>query len=179
MRSILSFLGLGGAEAEPAAETATVRKIVARLEALPPERARLIAAFAYVLSRVANADQEISQEETRAMEALVERHGRLPPAQAVLVVEIAKSQNRLFGGTEDFLVTRELASIVPAEEREKILDCLFAVATADGEISAVEEHQIRLIADQLGMPPRTFLELRRRYNEQRSVIRRLQRDAER
>ncbi|HET9458051.1 MAG TPA: hypothetical protein VFO78_11955, partial [Candidatus Limnocylindrales bacterium] len=46
-----------GDEAEPApgsaAETATARRIVARLEALPPAEARYLACFAYVMSRAA------------------------------------------------------------------------------------------------------------------------------
>src|SRR5438045_9722023 len=70
-----------------AAETATVRRIVARLEALPPEEARFLAAFAYVMSRAANADMDISADETQAMEGFVVEHGHLDEAQAVLVVE--------------------------------------------------------------------------------------------
>ncbi len=38
------------------AETATVRKIVAQLEAMPPDRARLLAGAAYIVTRAANAD---------------------------------------------------------------------------------------------------------------------------
>ena len=45
-------------------DTETVRRIVAELESLETERARYIAAFAFILSRVANADLEISVEET-------------------------------------------------------------------------------------------------------------------
>ena len=39
-----------------AGETETVRRIVGRLEALPPERARLVASAAYILARAAHAD---------------------------------------------------------------------------------------------------------------------------
>ena len=39
-----------------AGDTATVRRIVAKLEAMPPEHARLIASAAYTLARAANAD---------------------------------------------------------------------------------------------------------------------------
>lgn len=177
MKSVLSFLGLGrGEDADPdAAETATVRKIVAELDALPPERARYVAAFAYILGRVANADFDVSREETDAMEALVTGHGRLPSRQAVLVVEIAKQQNRLFGGTENFLVTREFSRIATREQCEQLLECLFAVSVADESISSEEEHQIRLIADELGFTPQAFLDLRARYNDRRSVVQRLKR----
>lgn len=172
MRSLLSLLGLGSGTAEQtsAAETETVRKIMARLEALPRDQARYIAAFAYILGRVAHADLEISAEETQAMEMLVMRHGKLAPEQAVLVVEIAKSQNRLFGGTESFLVTRELGKLVGAPERQELLRCLFAVSAADGSISAEEEHQIRQIADELNIPRETYVAIRSEYSDQRSVI---------
>ena len=49
-------------------DTATVRRIVAKLEAMPPEQARLIASAAYTLARAANADLDISDEETAAIE---------------------------------------------------------------------------------------------------------------
>ena len=39
-----------------AAETATARQIVARLDAMPPAEARYLACFAYVMSRAAQAD---------------------------------------------------------------------------------------------------------------------------
>ena len=51
-----------------AGDTATVRRIVARLEAMPAERARFIASAAYTLARAANADQDISAEETAEIE---------------------------------------------------------------------------------------------------------------
>ena len=50
---------------DSAAETATARRIVARLEALPAEEARYLACFSYVMSRAANADFHISDDENR------------------------------------------------------------------------------------------------------------------
>ena len=55
--------GRGGRGARRAAaprETETVRKIVAALDSMEPERARFIAAFAFILCRVARADLHIS-----------------------------------------------------------------------------------------------------------------------
>ena len=75
--SFLRFLGGHPAETTTAgvagspdltAETTAVRNIVARLESLPSETARFLAAMAYVLARAANADLEISAVETAAME---------------------------------------------------------------------------------------------------------------
>ena len=132
--SILEFLGLSsatdGRESGSAAETATVRQIVDELDHLPPERARYVASFAYVLSRVAHADMEITEEETRAMERLVVKYGELPEEQAVIVVQMAKTQNLLFGGTENYLVTREFNRIASREDKLALLRCLFGVSAA-------------------------------------------------
>ena len=69
----------GGRARSPgsAAETATARRIVARLEALPPEEARYLACFAYVMSRAAAADFHISDEETALMEQFAIQFGGL------------------------------------------------------------------------------------------------------
>src|SRR5690349_10353851 len=113
------FLGLGRPAADPRlpvgdtaapvvdspAETATARRIVAKLEALPPAEARYLACFAYVMSRAANAENDISPEETAVMERFAVQYGGLDTAQAVLVIQMAKIQARVNGGTEDFVVT--------------------------------------------------------------------------
>jgi len=171
MKSILQRLGLvDAAEAPSAARTETVRKIVTELEALEPAKARFVAAFAYILGRVAHADLHISEEETRKMEEIVHSLGHLPEDQSVLVVQIAKSQNRLFGGTENYLVTREFMEISRPEQRQELLDCLFAVSASDDSISGVEEAQIRQIASELGFSHRDFVTARSAYNQHREVL---------
>ena len=176
--SILKILGFapqdhgGGLDG---GETETVRKIVAWLEALLPERARFIAAFAYTLSRVAHADLEISAEETRKMEEVVIAVGGLPEEQAVLAVQVAKSQARLFGGTENYLVTREFKEISSREQRQRLLECLFAVSAADDSISGSEEAQIRQIASELDFTHREYVEARSAWSDKREVLRGLRR----
>lgn len=171
MKSFFELFGWGKQpSSEAPGDTSTVRKIVQSLEALPPERARYLAAFAYLLSRVANADLDISDDETREMESIVRRHGDLPEAQAVLAVEIAKSQSRLFGGTEDFQVAREFKELTEREQRHSLLHCLFAVSAADGEVSPAEEEQIRNIASELGLSHREMADVRSHYNAHRSVM---------
>lgn len=180
MRSILDLFRSRGAATEgtrpaEAGATATVRKIVRALEEMEPARARYVAAFAYLLGRVAHADLDISDDETRRMEELVRRFGDLPEEQAVLVVEIAKSQNRLFGATENFQVAREFRQLATRDQRRELLDCLFAVSAADDTISGEEEAQVRQIAEELGFSRREYVEVRSTYNDKRSVIQRLER----
>lgn len=143
---------------------------MSELDRLDPTVARYLAAFAYVLGRVANADLEISPAETDRMVSFIEQAGHLPPEQALLVAEIAKRQNRLFGGTENFLVTRELREIVTQEQRSRMLNCLFAVAAADDVVSGVEEDEIRRISIELGFEHQEYIDARLAYTSLRSVM---------
>jgi len=86
--SLYRFLGLEKqADSETVStETETVRKITQALDQMDPQQARHIAVFAYILGRVAHADLEISEEETREMERSVMELGELPEEQAIIVV---------------------------------------------------------------------------------------------
>lgn len=172
--SIFKFLGFttnDRPQANGAADTETVRKIVEQLDHLDPERARFVAAFAYILSRVARADMSISEEETVAMERIVSEHGALPAAQAVIVVQMAKTQNLLFGGTENFQVTKEFKRIASREEKMALLDCLFAVSAADSGITTTESNVIRQIADELRLEHGDYIEVRTRFRDDLAVLR--------
>jgi uncharacterized tellurite resistance protein B-like protein len=175
---IRKLLGLPGAD-EPARDrdTETVRRIVQELGAMEPERARYLAAFAFILSRGAHADLHISPEETQEMEGAVARWGGLSPAQSVLVVQIAQSQSSLFGATQDFVVTRQFGTMSTPAQREELLHCLFAVSAADDSISSEEESVLRQIASELGLSDRDFLAIRSTYNHKRSVMKNLPGDA--
>jgi uncharacterized tellurite resistance protein B-like protein len=152
------------------AETESVRRIVAALDEMEPEHARFIAAFAYILSRVARSDHEISTEETRVMEQIVAEHGHLPEEQAIIVVQIAKTQNLLFGGIEDYVVTREFNRTATQEQKLALLDCLFAVSAANRSISAQEDSTLKQIARELKLRHKEFIEVRLRYRDHLDVL---------
>ena len=178
--SIWRFLGLekktlertGPEESSSPAspETETVRKIVDALDHMEPERARYVAAFSYLLSRVARADMQISQEETHAMERIVIERGGLPEEQAILVVQMAKSQSLLFGGTENFLVSREFEKIAAREQKIALLHCLYAVSCADKSVSTAEDHEIRNISRELKLSHKDFIGIRLAYRDHLAVL---------
>lgn len=169
---ILKFLGYdpGAAGAEESAETDTVRKIVSTLDRLEPDRARYIAAFAYILSRVARADLTISEPEVRAMETIVIHEGGLAPEQAILVVQMAKTQAILFGGTENYLVTREFNRLATREEKLALLRCLFAVSASDESVSVQEDNEIRRISKELHLAHEDFIAARSAFRAHLSVL---------
>ena len=132
-----------------ASDTETVRRIAGELEALPADRARYLAAFAYILMRAAAADLDISEVEARAIETLVQEYGALPEAQAVLVTQIARNQSLLYGSTEDYLVTRQFRELASDEQRLALLRCCYLVGAADDTITAEESDTLQEIAKEL------------------------------
>jgi uncharacterized tellurite resistance protein B-like protein len=163
--SLLRFLGVGRARPEASGETETVRRIAASLERLEPAQAKYLAAFAYVLARVANADLRFEESEIEAMQRIVRETAGLAEAEATLAVEIAKSQARLLGGTENYVVTREFKSISTPEQRGRLLECLFEIAAADGTISTVESAEIAAIGEELGFTRPEINALRSAYRD--------------
>jgi uncharacterized tellurite resistance protein B-like protein len=160
------------------AETSTVRRIVAELESMPPDQARYLAGFAYILGRAADADMEFSPAEITEMERIVAAEGRLTESQAVLVVGIARSQVRLVGATEDYLVTREWARTATEDQRLAVLRCCFLVGAADESVSAEENAVIKEIANELDVDAGRLNEIRSEFHDRLSAVQAIRRVAQ-
>lgn len=148
---------------------------MAQLAELEPERRRYLAGFAYLLTRAAHADLEISANEMGLMERIVRDIGGLPEAQAVLVVEIARNQSELYGGTEDFLVTREFASRATPEQRRAAVEACFAITAVDHEITTQEYAELTQIASELDLTREELNEIRREYSDHVAAIQKMRR----
>lgn len=170
MRSLRRLLNLDGAAAEDPRDTETVRRIAAQLEALPPEQARFVAAFAFVLARVARVDLAISSAERDRMRELVGEAAGLSEAQAELVVAIATTQAAAVGGTENYVVTRQFRELSSRGQRVDLLRALFAVGAADASISHAENTEISLVAGELGFDPKEVAAVRASHRAQLSVL---------
>ena len=156
MSFLLRFLGIDAASASKEGHqtgTTGLSEIATQLDGYEPKHARFLAAFAYVLARVAAADLEIDRSEVAEMQRIVEALADLAEDEASLVVTMATAEAVEKGGTQNYLVTRELRSVSTREQRTKLLHCLFAVGAADGSISAAEGNEISAIAEELGFMP--------------------------
>lgn len=160
-----------------AADTESVRLIAKQLGAMPPAKARFLAAFAYLLGRAANANLAVSEAELTEMESLVEEVGGLDAETAHLVVILAGAQSGQFGATEDFLVTREFKAISTMEEREKLLRCCFLVMSADDEIDETESWLANRLAEELDIERPDLNAIRDEFHEQLSSVREIRRYA--
>ncbi len=172
--SFLRFLGAKSAASVPTerpqleSETEAVRRIVARLETLPPETARSLAGMAYVLARAANADLNISDVETAAMVQELSGSG-LDEAQAVLVVEMAKLQELTTGGTSDYLVTREFREHSTMEQRMALLRACYHIAAADDSITSMENSSLVEIASELDISREEAAQIRAEFADKISA----------
>jgi uncharacterized tellurite resistance protein B-like protein len=156
-----------------ARDTETVRRIAGQLDAMPVERARYLAAFAYILTRAAAADMDISHTESQAIEQLVGEYGDLPPAQAVLVAQIARNQSLLYSGTEDYLVTRQFRELATEEDRRALLRCCYIVGAADDTITAHESNTLQKIAKELDLGRDVVNEIRTEFAPKLAAIQRM------
>ncbi len=156
--------------ADAASGSAAIRKIADALGQMEPDRARYTASFAYILGRVANADLKVSEEETREMERIVVDVAGLPEDQAVLVVQIAKAQNVMFGATDAFSVTEAFSRTATREQKLALLNCLFAVSSSDRSISQVEDNEVRKISAELRLDHSDFIAARSNYLQHLKVL---------
>ena len=170
LMSILRWLGLEADEPDHG-RVDSLGEIEKALTDLEPGQARYIAGFAYILSRVARADHEVSDAESALMTKLVSGHGQLSEEQAALVVRIATTQTLRHGGTEDFIVTREFGRLATREQKLALLHCLFGVSATDSSIRTIEDNEIRRIASELKLEHGDFIRVRADHTSHLEVLR--------
>ncbi len=137
----------------------TIRAELRILHELDPSASRLLEALACVLARVAGADDEICDRETVEMEGTLMRLADLPPAQAVLAVEIAKQRACLGGTGYKAAISRDLRRRTDPRYRLQLLHSLVDVACVDGDLCDLEVAAILRIGAELGFSRKLAEEL--------------------
>jgi uncharacterized tellurite resistance protein B-like protein len=145
-------------------------KVAKQLDSMAPEQARLLAAFATVLVRVARTDLDVSDVETVRMQNIVKEFGALSDDDAELVVQLATEIGAKDGGTQEYLATRELKRLIEPAQRDRLLTFLFAVCAADYSISIEEEEEVRQMASELGFEHAEYTRARAAFREHREVL---------
>jgi len=167
--SLMKWLGFGGDA--PSGEFDSLAEIESALTGLERSRARYAACFAYILTRSARADHQVTDAETREMERLVVTHTGLPVEQASIAVRLAAAQARRSGGTDDFVTTREFDRLATHEQKVALIDCLFAVSSVDASIVTIEDNEIRRIANELKIEHPEYIAVRSRHLKNLEVLR--------
>ena len=135
------------------------------------ERARHLACFAYILTRPARADHEVTDDEAAQMRRIISEHAAVDRVQADAIVRVAREAARQSGGTDDFIITREFERSASREEKLHLLDCLFEIGAADESILTVEDNEIRRVASELKLDHADYISVRRTHLEHLEVLR--------
>jgi tellurite resistance protein len=132
--------------------TREIRDALDRLEALNRETADYLKALAFILHRVAIADDYVCDQETDRMEQILVDHASLSRSQAILAVEIARHCGQIADCGCSYEASRKMRKRLGEDDGRLIHDFLESVAAADGQVLRSEKAQIRQIAVELGLP---------------------------
>jgi len=144
-----------------------VDRLVGRSEASaePGKRAAdLRHATALLLFEVARMDQKVESVERALVERLLhEQYGLDEPALHELMVEAEQSAG---AATSYHPFTSELRASLTLAEKVALIEQMWAVALADGELDMHEEHLIRKVAGLLYVSHQQFIAAKHRASEQ-------------
>jgi len=163
---LLRFLGLGKSDGGREREPASLAEISAQLEALPPEEARFVSAFSYLLARVAAVDLSTDGVERDAMRKRLEDFAGVDATRAALLSEAAIRAAETYSASDGHLVARAFRDMSEEPERIRLLRCLYAVAAADENISAVEDNDIFEVARAIGVRQSDVVAVRSEFKNQ-------------
>lgn len=166
--SLLKRLGL--ARSDPPPRNRYVAAVREHLERLPTDRAEFVAAFAGLLVRVAQADMDVSDAERRALRRVVKKNAGLSAAESEAVADTVVHHAKTLAGIDYASLTSSFNELASEADKKHLIDCLYAIATADDTISVIEDEEIRQVAQALLLSHSEFIEIRTRYKEQLEVI---------
>lgn len=128
-----------------------------------PKHDPIPVATAALLVEVMRMDGTIDQVERDAVLKAVRDKFALDPANAEAVVRLAEAEAASATDFHQFtsLINRHFG----AEQRARVVECLWLVAYADGHLDAHEQHLIRKIAALLHVPDSAYIAAKMRAKE--------------
>ena len=170
LHRLLTTLGLR-TDGPPGPADSFLGRLHAQLARLGGERLEFLAGFAGQLARVANAEGGISAAEATAMTEQLTAQGRLAATDAAVVVDVLRHEFEVLRSAEPHLLNRAINAHAAPEEKQVVIDCLYAVAAADHLVSDVEEQEIRRVAEALLVPHGALMAIRARYKDRLEALR--------
>ena len=92
--------------------TAELRGALTRIDTVDVENDGYLSTLAFILQRVASADEEICEEEVHRMEKILIDHAALSPTEALLTVEMAKQRSLIADCCCSYTASRHMRSPV-------------------------------------------------------------------
>lgn len=122
-------------------------------------------ATAALLIEMMRADHEVKPGERDAVLLALQRAFSLTGEETEKLVQLAETEARESTSLYDF--TRLINDHFTAEQKEHLVELMWHVAFADGEIDKYEEHLVRKVADLIHVPHSGFIRSKHRAQAQR------------
>ena len=110
---------------------------------------------AALLIEVAKADFDFDETERLRLMALLQERFGLSDEDSLSIIE--QAEKRVDHSTSLYEFTREINEQFDPEEKIALLESMWRMAFADGELDKYEEHLIRRVADLLYVPHSRFM----------------------
>ena len=121
-------------------------------------------ATAALLIHVANVDGKIDAVERQRLREIIEQRFGLDAAATTRLIERAEQSDR--EAVDFFHFTNVLKRSLDDDGRHKIIEMMWDVVFADGEVTEFEENVVWRIAELLGVPTRDRVMLRQKVAEE-------------
>jgi uncharacterized tellurite resistance protein B-like protein/hemerythrin len=123
---------------------------------LPEERLYFICLVGTLMAAIAHVDDHFDPAEKKALKRCLTEQFSLKGKELTLLFEVVEEQARQ--GFDFYEVVSELNRVSSYNDRIHLMECLFEVAIADGEMVHGEAEEIRRITKALRIPHKTFIE---------------------
>ena len=109
-----------------------------------------------LMASIAHVDNHLDPAEKKVLKTCLAAQFELKGKELALLFEVVEEQGR-----KDFdfhEVLTEINRLTSYNERLQFMECLFAVATADGDLAHEETEEIRRITKAMRIPHNTFIQ---------------------
>jgi uncharacterized tellurite resistance protein B-like protein len=124
------------------------------------EKLVIMSCLAGLMARVAYIDFEVQDIERTNMELALKHWMELKDDEAKVLADIAITEMKALSGLDTRKFCTPLVDLLNVNERFKVLEALFQVAAADGDVDNAESNEISYISKSLVLENKYFLSAR-------------------
>ena len=123
---------------------------------LPEEKLYFICLVGTLMATIAHVDDHFDAAEKKALKRCLIDQFALKGKELTLLFDVVEEQ--ACQGFDFYEVAKELNRVASFNDRIHLMECLFEVSIADGEMAHDEAEEIRRITKALRIPHKTFIE---------------------
>ena len=131
-----------------------------REDTLEAEQHHLQVATAALLIEMMRMDFEVKEEERQTVVKAIRSKFEMTHEETEVLMQLAKAEARK--ATDYYQFTSLINKGFTPEQKEKVIEYMWQVAYADGEVDKYEDHLVRKIANLIHVPHSAFIAAKHR-----------------